>query len=168
MHKQSVAITFFVAALLTACTDGDARLSPIEPGLSTQSSTTTHQPSIGLASSVLSTQPADDPRCPDEPPFVAPFTVTVNAVTGSDVILDALRLRFFDIVGVPMPQVTLPQPSLTTRFGSTVVSAHSSRTFPFLFRFGCGTARTGTLVIIVDTRDSRGRTMSTELKATVQ
>jgi hypothetical protein len=167
MHKPSVAFTFLVTILLTACTDGDARLNPVEPGIPTQASSFGLRPSIGLGSSVLSSQRAGDQRCPDVPPFFVPFAITVGADPGADVALDAVRLRFADVVGVTMPQVTLPQPSLTTQFGSTLVSARSSRTFPFVFRFGCGTARRGTLIIIVDTR-SRGRLTSTELRASVQ
>jgi len=167
MQKPSVAFTLLVSVVLSACTDGDARLSPIEPGITRQASTSGQRPSIGLGSSVLSSQHASDERCPDIPPFFVPFAITLGA-RDVDVSLDALRLRFADVDGVTMPQVTLPQPSLTTRFGSTVVSAQSSRTFPFEFRFGCGTRRAGTLIIIVDTRDSRGRPTSTELKATVQ
>lgn len=167
MHKYSIALTLLVSVLLTACSDGDARLNPVEPGITNQSSSIGLRPSIGLGSSMLSSQRADDERCPEIPPFFVPFAVTVGADPDADVALDALRLRFADVVGVTMPQVTLPQPSLTTRFGSTVVAARSSRTFPFVFRFGCGTARTGTLVIIVDTR-SRGVLTSTELRATVQ
>jgi hypothetical protein len=167
MHKPSVAFTLLVAALLTACDDNGGPRSPVEPGFTTQSSNVGFQPSIGLGSTSLSSQPVDDVRCPDEPPFFAPFNLTVGAAAG-DVFLDAVRFRFADIVGVTMPQVTLAPPSLMNLFGSTNVSAHTSRTFPFLFRFGCGTARRGTLIIIVDTRDARGQVMTTELRATVQ
>jgi hypothetical protein len=165
MQNHSIAFTLLVSVLLTSCTNGDARLNPVEPGLTTQASTFGLRPSIGLGSSVLSSQLASDARCPEVPPFFAPFTLTVGAGP-ADVALDAVRLRFADVVSVA-PQVVLPQPSLTTRFGSTLVSARSSRTFPFLFRFGCGTARTGTLIIIVDAR-VRGQLMTTELRATVQ
>lgn len=166
MHKHSIAFTLLVSILVTACTDGDARLNPVEPGITTQASTFGLRPSIGLGSSVLSSQLASDARCPEVPPFFVPFAVTVGAGPDADVALDAVRLRFADVVSVA-PQVVLPQPSLTTQFGSTLVSARSSRTFPFLFRFGCGTARTGTLIIIVDAR-VRGQLMTTELRATVQ
>ena len=168
MHKPSVAFTLLVSILLTACSDTDARLNPVAPGITTQASSSLgFQPGIGLGSSVLSSHRAADERCPEFPPFAVPFTLTVGAHAAGDVALDAVRLRFADVVGVTMPQVTLPQPSLTTQFGSTIVSARSSRTFPFLFRFGCGTARTGTLIIIVDARVG-GRMTSTELRATVR
>jgi hypothetical protein len=167
MHKPSVAFTLLVSILLTACSDTDARLNPVAPGITTQASSIGLQPGIGLGSSVLSSHRAGEERCPDFPPFAVPFTLTVGADEAGDVALDAVRLRFADVVGVTMPQVTLPQPSLTTQFGSTIVSARSSRTFPFLFRFGCGTARTGTLIIIVDARVG-GRMTSTELRATVR
>jgi hypothetical protein len=164
MPKYLIAFTLLVSVLVTACTDGDARLSPIEPSITTASNVGL-RPSIGLASSVLSSQRAHDPRCPEVPPFFVPFSLTVGAGSDADVALDAVRLRFADVVTVA-PQVTLPQPSLSTQFGSTVVSARSSRTFPFLFRFGCGTGRTGTLIIIVDAR-VRGQITSTELRAQI-
>lgn len=165
MQKHSIAFTLLVSVLLTACTDGDARLSPLEPGITTASASGL-RPSIGLGSSVLSSQHAADARCPEVPPFFVPFALTVGAGSDADVALDAVRLRFADVVSVA-PQVVLPQPSLTTQFGSTVVSARSSRTFPFVFRFGCGSARRGTLIIIVDAR-VRGRITSTELRASVE
>ena len=167
MPKPSTASALLATFLLTACSDHDGPRTPVQPGFTTLSPTVEFRPSIGLGTQVLSAQPADEVRCPDAPPFVAPFTVTL-AAPRVDVSLDSVRLKFFDVVGVPMPQVTLTQPSLSTEFGSTVVRAHSSRTFPFRFRFGCGTARRGTLIIIVDTRDPRGQTVSEELRAAVQ
>lgn len=166
MHKQSVVFTLFVAAVLTACTDGDARLNPVEPALATQATTPGFQPNIGLGSSVLSTERTGDARCPEFPPFAVPVNLIVGA-DGADVTVDAVRLRFADVVGVTLPQVTFSPPSLMSLFGSTIVPANSSRTFPFVFRFGCGTARSGTLIIIVDTRDSRGRKTSKELRARI-
>jgi hypothetical protein len=168
MQKQSIAIALVVLTLATACTDGDARTSPLEPGFTSQSSILVQQPSIGLGSTLLSTQRVVGVRCPEIPPFVTPFDVTIVAGRASHVVLDSMRLGFTDVTGIPMPQVTFPPPVLTSLVGTNIVPAGGSQTFPFFFRFGCETRSTGTLIVIVNTRDNNGRLTSTQLSATVK
>ena len=64
---------------------------------------------------------------------------------------------FRDTAGISPPPITSPAPLLVRQFGTALVDARSSRTFPFDFDFGCGTDRRGTLTVHVRTRDGRGR-----------
>jgi hypothetical protein len=162
MHKHTLALALLSATLLTSCSDSDEPANPGAPSLVGRGGL-----SIGLDRSRLTPELAGNPICPAFPPFLVPFHVTVGADAGF-VSLTEVRMRFVDTSGVQMPQVTLPAPVLTTQFGSTLVAARRTRSFPFSFRFGCDTARAGTLVVIVGTQDERGRLMSTELSATVR
>jgi hypothetical protein len=163
MQKHTLALVLVSAALLTSCSDNDAPVTPGAPSLIGRGGF-----SIGLDRDRFTPELVGNPFCPVFPPFLVPFNVTVGADEGFAVSLTEVRMRFVDTSGVQMPQVTMPAPVLTTQFGSTLVEARRTRSFPFLFRFGCDTARAGTLVVIVRTEDERGRAMSNELKATVQ
>lgn len=161
MHTQSARV-LLLALLAGACSDTDARLSPTEPAFVGRAS------GIRLDGSSLSAQLVSGSNCPSLPPFLVPFTVVVGGQPAFEVAMSTVRMRFRDARGIEMPQVTLTQPALTAQFATTTVAAGGSRSFPFVFRFGCATARAGTLIVIVDTRDDRGSVTSTELRATVQ
>jgi hypothetical protein len=80
-----------------------------------------------------------------------------------NLFVSTIGFRFVDSNGVQMPPVTLPAPVMATQFGSALVAARSSRTFPLDVRFGCGTLRTGTILVTVDTTDANGRTAVQDL-----
>ena len=164
MQKHTLALVLLSALLLTSCDDDDD--APVTPGAPGLVQTGGH--AIGIHPAVLSPELVLNPFCPAFPPFFLPFDLTIEGDDRLDISLAEVRLRFRDTAGVQMPQVTLPAPVLTTQYGSTLVRARNRRTFPFDFRFGCGTARGGTLIVIVDTRDEHGRLRTSELKATVQ
>ena len=99
-----------------------------------------------------------NPFCPSVAPFNVPLVVVVQPRGGASVIVTAIRVQFFDTSGLGAPQVTLPAPVPTTQFGSALDIARSGQAFPVSIGIGCGTGRTGTMRIVVETRDSQGRT----------
>jgi len=106
--------------------------------------------------------------CPAFAPFHVPINVVVRVNGGVNVFVSQIQMRFTDPFRIEMPQVTLPAPTLTRQFGTTLVMARSARTFPLTLAVGCGTDRKGTAVIHVDTRDERGRLESGEVVVTVR
>jgi hypothetical protein len=118
-----------------------------------------------------------DQLCHLSPPFLA----FINLTFGSDfeLFLERVRFNFLDKSGgqaiptvtvIPsihssLPTSTLPIPSTFPiptapgifTFGSAVVTAGHRRTDAFSLRFGCGVPADGTLFIIVDTTDGRGK-----------
>jgi hypothetical protein len=115
---------------------------------------------------VITSQLIGSGPCPAVQPFGGRFNVVIVA-GDSNVFLSSVRLGFVDANATNRVQVTLPMPVPTTQFGTALVQARSTRIFPFDFRFGCGTSRSGTMVMLVDTRDDRGRSNTRELQVTV-
>lgn len=108
------------------------------------------------------------PDCPTNAPFTAPIDLVVRVNGDVRVFVTEIRMQFTDPFRIVMPQVTLPAPQLIRQFGSNLVDARSGRTFPLNVGFGCGTDRTGTVVIVVDTRDERGRSQSGQISVAVR
>jgi hypothetical protein len=108
-------------------------------------------PFIGVNPAVVSPQSVHDAFCPTLPPFLAGINLSIRVTGDVGVTLREVRMQFTDQTGITAPQVTLPAPVLTQQFGTTLVQGRSERTFPLAFRFGCGTARAGTIVMFVVT-----------------
>lgn len=161
MHKLAIAPTLVAALLMTACDD-----SP-NPNAAAPTIAIVQTASFDVTPSTLVAQPVGNPVCPATPPFRLPFSVSVRGGDVNVSITD-ITMRFTDTRGVQMPQVTLPAPALTTQFGSTLVEARKERTLPLLLRLGCGTGTRGTLTVIINTRDDRGRMESTEMHVPVR
>src|SRR5690242_13074711 len=84
--------------------------------------------SVTAASSVTA-QHTTFSFCPFTPPFTA--TVGVVVVAGSvNVFVTSITSQFTDINHVQLPTITLPAPIPTAQFGSALVQARSSVTFP--------------------------------------
>jgi hypothetical protein len=83
--------------------------------------------------------------------------VIVEPPGGASVLVTAIRVQFVDSSGVAARQVTLPAPVPMTQFGSDLERSRSA--FPLTIGIGCGTQSTGSLVILVEARDSLGRTV---------
>jgi hypothetical protein len=157
-----------VSGLAASCSDTDARLGMTEPtgiGMSTLK--------VAATPATSRAQPVDNPVCPAVAPFKVPLTVVVST-DGSSVFISSIRAEFTDTSGrqappltVPMPPVTLQAPGPTPQFG-TPTAALFERTFPIVFSIGCGTGTTGTVVIVVDGSDHRGRRFSARTTVTVQ
>ncbi|HET7618272.1 MAG TPA: hypothetical protein VFK20_07170 [Vicinamibacterales bacterium] len=161
---RHAAVLLLAAAALAAssCDDVNTRLSINQPTPIHTVQTASFVPST---SSVFA-QPVDLFRCP----AVAPFNIQLNLVVHAgdvSLVVTQFRLVFTDTSGSQAPQVTLPAPVPTTQFGSALVAARSAQTFPLAFGLGCGTGHTGTLVIIVDTKDETGRMDSGQISVAV-
>lgn len=150
--------TLLVAAalLLASCSDGDARLA-------------TQPSAIGTASVVVSATAADvvpdpeaDPVCPPAAPSKLSFAVIVTAQGLDEVTITRVGARFTDTTGrqsaqvtLPMLPVTLPGAGPTAMFG--VPNAAFARTFPMTLELGCDIGTRGSVVVIVEGSDKRGR-----------
>ena len=64
------------------------------------------------------------------------FHLIINAGV-RDVTLDSVTIHMIDGSNLGGPSVTIPQPQLATRFGSTLISAGSTRDFAVRTDFGC-------------------------------
>lgn len=165
MHTRLAALTF-LAAVAAACGDSDSQTTLTGPQplqlatgatfASLQPSTLTSQLSRGGGS------------CPLSQPYRATAGLTINGATDTVLHLSSVRLQFFDHLGVAAPSVTLTAPVLTREYGTALVQARSARTFPIDYGFGCGTSRTGTILIEVWARDGHGRDRNMELRAAVR
>ena len=104
--------------------------------------------------------------CPASPPglVVIPLVVTAG---GGVVIVTSVTTRFVDSRGTQLPQVTLPAPIPTAQFGTALVNARQSVTFPIDVRFGCGTTMTGSIFMTVNMIDAMGRPDVRQLKVAV-
>ena len=162
MRKSIASLAAIIALTVTFGCDGTERGVLDPTPLGTSSST------LGVHSSIVSVQSIGQPFCPTLPPFVGSLNLIVQATGDLALSLSQVRMTFTDTVGLSAPSVTLPAPVLTRQFGSTLIEARSQRAFPITFPFGCGTRRTGTLVVIVVTRDEEGREKTSEVRAAVR
>jgi hypothetical protein len=110
---------------------------------------------VSVSSTSVQAQPVTSFICPTTPPFVATVPIVVTAAD-VNMFLTGVSFQFTDQNGVRMPPVTLPAPIPTAQFGSALVQARSSRTFPVDVPFGCGTGRVGVLALTVRTADATG------------
>jgi hypothetical protein len=95
--------------------------------------------------------------CPLTSPFLTNFSLVIDQRESIDVFVHEIGFRFVDGAGFDSPLI-LGQSDLATLFGSTLVVAGTSRTFPFQPRFGCGLSSTPRLMILrLLLRDRHGR-----------
>jgi hypothetical protein len=157
MHRQLPAVVLIAAFLTASCSDTDARLAATEPSPLSGSKTA----SLAISPVVVAPQIFRTPPCVGLPPFGVHFNLNVQAGDMQNLLITSVRAEFRDSSGMQAPAVTLPAPVPTAQFGSMLVDARSQRDFPFTF--ACGIGRTGTIVVIVDTRDGFGQTGTTRL-----
>jgi hypothetical protein len=170
MHHHARASLLVAAVLLTAsCSDTDAGLTATQPSVLRTSSVV-----VDATSSTAVAQPVANPFCPSVAPFEVPLGVTVRATGSSAVVITRIGMRFTDTSGrqapevtLPMIPVTLPAPGPTFQFGSAA-QTDSVRTFPLTLGIGCGTGSRGTIIIIVETSDNRGRREAEQVKVAVR
>ena len=151
-HRISILV---IAALLGAsCSGTDDAMNVTQPTKSTPSSSPLSV-AVSTDSPIAVAERVQNPFCPSVTPFNVPLVVVVRPAGTVRVLVTAIRVQFVDSSGAGQPQVTLPAPVPTTQFGSALNDARSAQTFPVRV---CGTGRTGTVRIFVDTRDAQGRT----------
>jgi hypothetical protein len=161
MRTIGIAFVSLVSAcVLSACDNNSSS------GSTATSPTGVETMAVGVAASTLSAQTVRNAVCPSLPPFNVPVNLLVRA-GAVPLSLTQVTMRFRDAFDVSMPPVTLPAPVLTRQFGSLLVEARSERNFPLSIGLGCGTGHTGTLVIVIDTRDALGGMSSQQVVATV-
>ena len=105
--------------------------------------------------------------CPTHPSFVVPFSLVFGDHTAG-FSLSRVQMQFVDTTGFRSAPVTLPRTELASRFGSLVIPAVGSRTFPFTFPFGCIRRPIGWLTIVVVAEDRHGRENTTTLEVGVR
>jgi len=98
--------------------------------------------------------------------FTIPLSVTIEA-GATAVAVTNVSAQFLGSTGISMPQVTLPAPVPTVQFGSALVEAKSARTIPFMLPIGCVRDHTGTVVVLVSTRDGHGHSTTTTVSTPV-
>lgn len=169
MLKKLFAV-FVAAAALAACSDSDARLTATGPApLRSDDGFLKPAPFVGINPSSLASELINNSvACPAVQPFLVRFNLLIRADGDSAVFISSVQMRFTDTFGIAAPDVTLTAPAFTRQFGTELVEARSERTFPVDFRFGCGTGRRGTIVVVTNTRDRNGRDFTNETRATVQ
>lgn len=165
--RASLLIFVFGATLLAgSCSDTDATLSATQPtGVGTSAMVVT------ATSATASAQPVNDPVCPSVAPFNVRLGIIVSA-NGTAVTITRIRARFTDTFGrqarevtLPMLPVTLPVAGPSTQFG-VASPLFFERTFAV--GIGCGTSSQGTVIIIVEGSDHRGRLVSEQVTVPVQ
>jgi hypothetical protein len=170
MHTLTAFSTVVLAGLLaTACDDGkSAVVAPTTVNAS------------AVSADVRAEAPVVDP---DSQRGCRGFTIPVQLTVRAgelDVSLTNITMRFEDGSGIPVPQTTPPAPLAppapvpttpapvpTTQFGSELMAARSVRTIPLSVPIGCTTNPRGTVIVVVGTRDGRGRTGSIEVRTRV-
>jgi hypothetical protein len=157
MHKIMVFSPLVLAAcLVTACDNTKSNVA--EP---------TALAAAGVSADVTAGAPvADSAGNRSCPAFTIPLKLTLRA-GGLDIAVTDVTMRFVDSSGIPMPPVTLPAPVPTTQIGSDLIAARSARTIPLAISIGCTAHPAGTVVVVVGTRDGRGRRGSVEVRTPV-
>lgn len=161
----TVAIPLVVTVLATSCSGTTAHDSPTQPTqLATEASV-----SVSAASPLVAAQTAGPAAsgCPAHAPFTVPVGVIVRANRDLRIFVTAITMRFTDSFNLQMPQITLAAPALTRQFGTNLVEARSARTFPLQVAIGCGTGKSGTVMMTVNTQDERGRQESAQVSVAV-
>jgi hypothetical protein len=164
MLKHLFALTLLLAWISSAACDRtmDSNIT----GPSSEAAALSSQPSMNLTATSLTARPSGRTPCPLFQPFLASTSLVVRADGGF--ALTEIAMGFRDRLGNTGPQVTLPAPVPIQQFGSELASARRTFTFPLDFAFGCGTGRSGTIVILVSGQDGRGNRIASELRAAVQ
>jgi hypothetical protein len=166
MHRTiTVAIPLVVTVLAASCSSTPARDSLTQPTpLAAEPSASVSAVSPMVAAQIASPSASG---CPAHAPFSVPVGLIVRANRDLRVFVTAISMRFTDPFNIQMPQVTLLAPALTRQFGTNLVQARSARTFPLQVAVGCGTGKSGTVTIAVDTQDEQGRRESGQVSVAV-
>jgi hypothetical protein len=106
--------------------------------------------------------------CPTVPPLLAPVDLVISADRTTDLRLRQVQLQFVDRFGTIGGFRSLDALDLAGLFGTTVVPALGTRTFPLSLPFGCVGAQIGALNVTVTASDVLGRESRTALQVPVR
>jgi hypothetical protein len=142
------------------------------PTLIGPSTVTTNERFVSRSVSVIPTEvtalavPAS--FCPFGSPFLAPVTLVIHAGGPTDLRFDGLQGQFFGSEGTQGPITEINSVQLSNMFGSTIIPAFGTRSFPVSFPFGCVGGQTGTLFLQVGASDLTGQRTTTPLQVNVR
>jgi hypothetical protein len=104
----------------------------------------------------------DTTRCTSGTAFATGFDLVIVQTGPGDVFIDRVEWRLIDGSVLGGPAITIPQPLLTSMFGSTRVVG--TRAFSFQPQFACGRTRPGSIAGKVVLKDADGafRTISVD------
>lgn len=106
--------------------------------------------------------------CPTVPPLLAPVNVVISADRTTDLQLRQVQLQFVDATGTIGGFRSFDDLALTGLFGSTVIPALGTRTFPLSLPFGCVGGLTGALSVTAITSDMLGRDRRTTMQVPIR
>ena len=169
MFKPTAPLAILALLLTPACDRSDAPVTATAP-LSLQAETSPFgtAPLARIRPSAVTAQLIGHAVCPELHPFLVTANLVLHSHDGGSMFLREVRMRFIDSAGIPGPQVTLPAPLPIRQFGTALTDARGDQMFPLDFRFGCGTRRTGTIIVIVHARDKHGLDHNGEIRLSVR
>ena len=129
---RRMSLLVVVAFLSASCGGTDAVVNPTQPSPTTSALSV----AVSTTSPIAVAQKIQNPFCPSVTPFSVPLVVVVQPPTGVSVVVTSIRAQF----------------------GRALEQARSGQSFPLTVGIGCGTGTTGSVRIVVETRDSQGRT----------
>jgi hypothetical protein len=163
-HSTRVSLLVAVVLLTASCSDTDAPPTPIQP-----TELNSSRLIVNATSAIAVAEPVSNPLCPTITPFNVRLGVIVRATGSEPVVITGIRTVFTDTSGRQAPQVTLPMlPVTLPAIGPTQQFGTPVRTFPIVLGIGCGTDTNGTVAIIVDTTDHRGRRATQQVTVPVR
>ena len=160
MHKLTVLSAGFTLVLctllVTAC--DDAKNNVAAP---------TTFDVAGVSASVTAGSVVSDPNASGScTAFTIPLSLVVRTASVG-VAVTSVSVKFIPSSGAAMPQVTLPAPTPTVQFGSGLAEERAVQTIPLLLPIGCIVDHTGTVVVLVGTRNGRGQSNTTSVSTEV-
>jgi hypothetical protein len=99
--------------------------------------------------------------------FSTSFNVIVVSST-QDLTMNHVTLQLLDGTTIGGPSVTIPSPRLNTLFGTTLVTAGTTRAFPFQPVFDCSATRPNALGAIVVLADGHGGQQTMRMTAPIR
>ena len=161
MHKLTVLSAGFAVVLatflVTAC--DDAKNNVAAP---------TTFDVAGVSASVTAGSVVADPNASGPcAAFTIPLSLVVRAGSPG-VTITSVSMQFVPSSGsAPMPPVTLPAPTPTVQFGAALAEERAVQTIPLRLPIGCIVDHTGTVVVLVGTRNGRGQSNTTSVSTEV-
>src|SRR5262249_15835865 len=136
MRKPALLLGLLTSIVAAAACHGDPtaiHVGSVVPPSSTSPSTVVV---VQIQPTPLVTQSIPIFGCPLIPPLTTDFRLVVPPPEVS-LRLDSVTVHLIDGPGVGASPLPFPRPDLVLLFGSPVILAGTSRTFPFTIQFGC-------------------------------